>query len=122
MHTHPHGRTRRLGFRPVGVVGMGPRIAFAMVVVGLSIFATAGTSGATVGVKNRCVPRPKADLEGCDYAHANLTDANLKGATLTRANLTGANLDGAKLKDANFSGAELYKVSSGGIIGTPISL
>src|SRR5580700_5973878 len=142
MHTHPRGRTRRLGLRPVGVVVVGTRIAVATVVVGLSIFATAGTSGATVGVKDRCAPRPEADLQGCDFSHsnltganfkdsnltaarfkeANLTDVNLRDANLTRANLTKANLEGAKLKDANFTDAALHWVTSGGTTGTPKDL
>jgi uncharacterized protein YjbI with pentapeptide repeats len=68
---------------------VGTRIAVASVVLGLSIIATAGTSGATVGVNHKCVPRPKADLEGCDFAHADLTEADLDGADLSGATLKG---------------------------------
>jgi uncharacterized protein YjbI with pentapeptide repeats len=102
MHTYPQGGTRRLGLRPVGVVSVGTRIA-AIVVVGLSIFATAWTSGASAGVKNRCVPRPKADLEGCDLSHVNLKDSNLTGADLDGANLSGAILSGAILTHSTWS-------------------
>jgi hypothetical protein len=74
--THLQGHTKRLGLRPGGVVAVGTRLAVATVVVGLSVFATAGTSGADVAA-HTCVPGPGADLRGCDFAHADLKDADL---------------------------------------------
>lgn len=54
------------------------------------------------------------DLEGCNFADANLikayfNGAQLKGVDFSRANLTGANMASAKPADAIFAGAKVIK-------------
>jgi len=119
---HVRSHPKRLGDRPRGIVAVGTRFASATFVIGLPLFATAGTSEATAALAHSCVPGPKADLKGCDFADANLTDAKLKGTYLEDANLDGAILTDAKLSDADLTGADLQGVSSGGITGAPASL
>jgi len=53
-----------------------------------------------------------ADLAGLDLAYANFTDAKLVHAHLGKTNLTDTALDGA----------QLWRVSSGGITGSPATL
>ena len=58
-----------------------------------------------------------ADLLGAGLYYANLTNANLTNANLSNATLTGANLAGAQL-----AGADLNGITTGGMVGTPLSL
>jgi uncharacterized protein YjbI with pentapeptide repeats len=142
-------RTMFGGTRSIPLVAV--KLAVATLVVGLSIFATAGTSGATSSAgsaNNKCVPRPDADLEGCDFAHqvlakedieganftdadldgtnlgqsnldyANFTDANFTDARVTNVRLRSAKLVGANITGADLTGAFLVNLSSGGITGT----
>ena len=50
-----------------------------------------------------CAPGPGADLIGCNFADANLSNADLSGANLATADLSGANLTSANLSGAVFS-------------------
>ena len=61
---------------------------------------------------------PGADLENANLQGANLTDADLDGANLSFAELADSTLTGVNTTEATI----LTEVSSGGIIGTPVSL
>lgn len=63
-----------------------------------------------------------ANLEGCNPIVVTLMNANLTNDNLTGANLYGQSLKGANLTNTDFLNTDLYKVSSGGIVGTPINL
>lgn len=96
--TRLRGRPNRLGLRPIRVVAIRSRLVAAIAIIGLSIFVTASTSGATAPMHN-CVPGPGADLEGCDFAHAFLENAVLESANLDDANLFDADLGGVTWSD-----------------------
>ena len=78
---------------------------------------------------------PGANLSNAHLARANLGDtasgggspafltgANLEGANLAGTNLRNAGLRNTNLNHASLAGAKLYRVISGGIVGTPKSL
>ena len=77
-------------------------------------------------------PEPFVDLSGLYLGCAELTNAYMVFSDLCDADLSGANLNGvflehADLENANLSGANLndarlFRVRSGGIVGTPNSL
>jgi uncharacterized protein YjbI with pentapeptide repeats len=122
------------------MLGSGRRVACVVGVVGLLGGVTvatgirttlAATPGAIASV-GECVPAPRADLTGCNFAGESLIGVNLYGARLTDAILNSTNLTGADLMNATLTGAEmastdlsnadLSSVTSGGITGSPSSL
>jgi uncharacterized protein YjbI with pentapeptide repeats len=54
-----------------------------------------------------CVPRPHADLRGCDYAKRRLEHVSFAGSDLRDARFTGADASAANFSDADLSGANL---------------
>ncbi len=60
----------------------------------------------------------RADLRSGDLTGANLAGADLRGADLSNADLAGADLTGANLTGANFTGANIAGANLSGAIGT----
>ncbi|MCU1351801.1 MAG: hypothetical protein JWM05_1010 [Acidimicrobiales bacterium] len=105
-------------------VGWGPYSAFSVTVI----------------PTNNCLlaPGPGVNWRGCNLAGRDLSGAHLSTANLTSANLTGAILAGADLRGTDFTRASLHGaslssasldngtilsgVSSGGIVGSPLSI
>lgn len=54
-----------------------------------------------------------AQLVGCDFGGANLSDTKLAGANLSCANLSSADLTGANLSNADLSGADVTHTNMG---------
>ena len=108
------------GVCPVSTGGAGSGISDS--VGGSSSYSSSG--GGNGGVQRNFVG---ADLSNLDLSYCDLANADFTGADLSNTNLTGAKLrfakfSGANLTNADFSNADLYRISSGAVIGNPSQL
>jgi uncharacterized protein YjbI with pentapeptide repeats len=53
-----------------------------------------------------CLPAPRTDLSGCNFANTNLANADLSQDNLTGTNFQGADLDNANLSRSNITAAD----------------